>query len=162
MLTILPTYKKIFLAISPIGLILGFSFSLLFLNQHKEEAIVLAYEEIQPEIIEVQEEKMESAIVTAYSCIGLETEEEIKLNCPSKKYSPNGRTATGTEPRPYKTVACDRSNLGKTFYLEGIGEVKCEDTGGAIKGAGRFDLYVESVDAARKWGKQEILYKESK
>lgn len=100
------------------------------------------------------------AKVTAYSCGGLKTEEEIKMNCPSLKKYPKGRTATGTTPRPNITVACDRSNLGKSFKLEGVGVVKCEDTGGSIKGKNRFDLYVETVQEARNWGIKNISYEE--
>lgn len=104
--------------------------------------------------------EVKTAKVTAYSCGGLTTEAEIKMNCPSLKKYPNGRTASGTTPRPRITVACDRANMGKRFHLEGIGEVVCEDTGGAIKGAGRFDLYVTDVQEARKFGKQYIKYRE--
>lgn len=105
-------------------------------------------------------EPMKTALVTAYSCGGLKTETEIKMNCPSLKKYPNGRTSTGTTPRPYITVACDRANTGRKFYLDGIGEVVCEDTGGAIKGAGRFDLYVTDVKEAREFGRQEVQYRE--
>ncbi|NBO60277.1 MAG: hypothetical protein EBU82_04805, partial [Flavobacteriia bacterium] len=77
------------------------------------------------------------AVVTAYSCGGLTTDAEIDMNCPSLRNYPQGRTATGTTPIPNKTVACDKANLGRTFHLEGVGEVTCEDVGGGIKGAGR-------------------------
>lgn len=92
------------------------------------------------------------AHVTAYSCGGIATEAERLMNCP------NGITATGTIPRPYITVACDRANLKKKFVIEGVGEVICEDTGGAIKGAGRFDLYVETVQEAREFGVKQLEY----
>lgn len=98
------------------------------------------------------------ALVTAYSCGGLVTEEEILMNCPSLKNYPEGRTANGTVPVPYKTVACDRANMGRRFVLAGIGEVICTDTGGAIQGEGRFDLYVSDVYEARQFGKQKIQY----
>lgn len=93
------------------------------------------------------------ALITAYSCGGIKTEAERKMNCP------NGITSDGTIPIPYKTMACDRANLGKTFWIEGVGDVKCTDTGGAIKGAGRFDLYVEDIQEAYQWGKQTREYK---
>lgn len=99
------------------------------------------------------------AIVSAYSCGGLTTDAEIDMNCPSLRNHPQGRTATGTTPIPNKTVACDKANLGRTFHLEGVGTVTCEDTGGAIKGAGRFDLYLETVQEARQWGVKKIVYK---
>lgn len=99
------------------------------------------------------------AVVTAYSCGGLTTDAEIDMNCPSLRNYPQGRTATGTTPIPNKTVACDKANLGRTFHLEGVGEVTCEDVGGGIKGAGRFDLYLETVQEARNWGVRKIAYK---
>lgn len=108
----------------------------------------------------IEPPKYKMAKVTAYSCGGLKTEAEIDMNCPSIRKYPNGRTNSGTTPRPYRTVACDRANLGKKFILDGIGEVTCEDTGGAIKGAGRFDVYLPTVQEAREFGVQELLYRE--
>jgi len=99
------------------------------------------------------------AKVSAYSCGGLKTEAEIRMNCPSL-LSGQPKTATGETPIAYKTMACDRANLGKTFNLDinsGI-EIICNDTGGAIKGSGRFDLYVETVAEARAFGVKEIAY----
>ena len=49
--------------------------------------------------------------------------------------------------------------MGKVFVIDGIGSVKCTDTGGAIKGAGRFDLYVATVTEARQWGVQNRIYR---
>lgn len=92
------------------------------------------------------------AKITAYSCEGIKNEAERLMNCP------NGITADGTKPVAYKTMACDRANLGRTFWIEGIGEVKCTDTGGAIKGPGRFDLYVHNIDTAYDWGVQQREY----
>jgi 3D (Asp-Asp-Asp) domain-containing protein len=101
------------------------------------------------------------AKVTAYSCGGINTEAEMLMNCPSLK---NGspKTANGTTPEPMKTMACDKANMGKVFDLQGIGKVLCSDTGGAIKGQGRFDLYVSNIDEAYEWGTQYMLYKEDK
>lgn len=108
-----------------------------------------------PEPTPIPEPKF--AKVTAYSCGGLTTAAEVNMNCPSLK-SGSPKTADGTTPVPYKTMACDKANMGRTFDLKGIGTVKCTDTGGAINGAGRFDLYVETVDEAYKFGVQSIEY----
>ncbi len=97
--------------------------------------------------------------VTAYSCGGLKNEAEIDMNCPSIRRHPNGKTSSGTTPRAYITVACDREYMGQKFILDGIGEVTCEDTGGAIKGEGRFDLYLPTIKEARQWGVQELMYR---
>lgn len=118
-------------------------------------------EEIRQSIDDALLEEMSKvAKITAYSCGGLKTEAEILMNCPSLFHHEKPRTATGTEPIPNKTVACDPANLGRTFYIEGIGIVKCTDTGGAITGAGRFDLYVSDVQEARQWGVKHVAYKE--
>jgi len=109
---------------------------------------------IKEVIVEVKVAK-----VTAYSCGGLKTEAEISMNCPSLR-SGKPKTANGTEPKPNKTMACDPSLMGETFDLEGYGEVTCTDTGGAIKGEGRFDLYVSDVQEAREFGVQYLEYYE--
>jgi 3D (Asp-Asp-Asp) domain-containing protein len=101
---------------------------------------------------------VKKAKVSAYSCGGLKTEAEIKMNCPSLLRG-EPKTATGTTPIPYRTMACDRANLGRTFEIEGIGQVVCNDTGGAIKGSGRFDLYLETVEEARQFGVRELAYR---
>lgn len=122
------------------------------------ETPVNAYQ--SPVIIEKEVIKeIKTAKVTAYSCGGLTTDAEIMMNCPSLK-SGKPRTANGTTPIPYKTMACDPSNLGKTFELEGYGSVTCTDTGSAIKGEGRFDLYVEDVTEAYDYGVKYIEYSE--
>lgn len=119
-------------------------------NKYNESVLVhLSKLENETEPVEPQS----IATVTAYSCGGIETEAQRLMNCP------NGITATGTVPRPYVTVACDRANLGRVFELAGVGSVICEDTGGAIKGAGRFDLYVENIAVAREWGVRQVPYK---
>ncbi len=106
-----------------------------------------------------KEPNLKVAKVTAYSCGGINTDAELEMNCPSlKKGQP--KTANGTTPLPYKTMACDRSLLGKSFDLKGIGTVTCTDLGGAIKGDSRFDLYVYDINEAMKWGTQYVIYEE--
>ena len=119
-----------------------------------------AYKYQPPVIVEKEVVKVvKTARVTAYSCGGLTTEAEITMNCPSLRTG-GPRTANGTTPIANKTMACDSANMGKTFNLEGYGEVTCTDTGGAIKGAGRFDLYVENVAEAYAYGVQYLEYSE--
>ena len=119
-----------------------------------------AYKYQPPVIVEKEVVKVvKTARVTAYSCGGLTTEAEITMNCPSLRTG-GPRTANGTTPIANKTMACDSANMGKTFELEGYGEVTCTDTGGAIKGAGRFDLYVENVAEAYAYGVQYLEYSE--
>jgi 3D (Asp-Asp-Asp) domain-containing protein len=53
-------------------------------------------------------------------------------------------TASGYKLKPEdagKIVACPPEfTLGTKFYIHGVGEVRCEDRGGAIKGK-RLDLW---------------------
>lgn len=71
-------------------------------------------------------------------------------------YAGDTITATGTVPRPYKTVAVDPQVIpyGTILYIEGVGEVVAEDCGGAIVGK-RLDLYLPSEDECIQWGRQE-------
>lgn len=112
----------------------------------------------EPEVI--PEYKL--AHVTAYSCGGLKTKKEILMNCPSL-LSGEPKTANGTTPIAGKTMACDKANMGRKFELIIDGDPQvwiCTDTGGAIKGAGRFDLYVEDVGEAWKFGRRtDIQYR---
>lgn len=110
---------------------------------------------------DTREEVVRLATITAYSCGGLKTEAEIKMNCPSL-LTGSPKTANGTEPIPYATMACDRANMGRTFWLDINGGIKvvCTDRGSAINGYGRFDLYLPTVQEAREWGVQTREYKE--
>lgn len=75
------------------------------------------------------------------------------MNCP------NGRTASGTKPRPNKTAACPAKWLGKSLFIENFGVLKCEDTGGAIT-EGRIDIYVKNYPLAIAFGRQTLGYVE--
>lgn len=119
---------------------------------------VFYYPPVYKEVVEVKvATPTATAKVTAYSCGGLETHAEIMMNCPSL-YTGGPRTANGTAPVPYKTMACDGANMGRTFHIEGVGDVTCTDTGGAINGPGRFDLYLPTVEEARAWGVKKVKY----
>jgi 3D (Asp-Asp-Asp) domain-containing protein len=96
--------------------------------------------------------KNKVGFATAYSCDKSMSAQMRMLNCP------NGITATGTVPKHKKTGACAKENIGKKFYIETIGAVTCEDTGGAIKGIGRFDIYMDSYAQAIAFGGKRINY----
>lgn len=63
--------------------------------------------------------------------------------CCTGKWHVYNRTASGTKPRRYITVAADTDvfPFGTVIYLPGIGMVTVEDRGGAIKG-NHLDIYV--------------------
>lgn len=113
----------------------------------------------EPKEASIHTTRRKTATITAYSCGGLTTNEEIAMNCPSML---NGepKTATGTIPKPYYTMACDRNNLGKLFKIEGVGVVKCEDVGGSVNGEARFDIYLPTIQEAREWGIKHLEYEE--
>lgn len=100
------------------------------------------------------------AKVTAYTCDPTMTPEQKAMNCP------NGITASRTIPLPYKTAACDRKHLGKTFRIHGLGEVKCEDTGGLvndrIRGALAIDWLLPTHADAMEFGTRYLAYEEVK
>lgn len=100
-----------------------------------------------------------TGLATAYSCGNLTTQAEIRMNCPSL-FNGEPKTANGTTPIANKTMACDKANMGRTFFIRGQGMLTCSDTGGAIKGAGRFDIYLDTVEEARQFGKQTVEYYE--
>lgn len=126
-------------------------------NGEIEEEVEESTQEPEKEEI-VQAEEVKIAKVSAYSCGGLTTEAEIRMNCPSL-LSGEPKTATGSTPIPNKTMACDRANLGKQFEIDGQVWV-CNDLGGSIVGENRFDLYLETVDEARQFGVQYLAYSE--
>jgi Uncharacterized protein conserved in bacteria len=70
---------------------------------------------------------------------------------------PGGITATGAAVH-WGIVAVDPGviSLGKNVYVEGYGEARALDTGGAING-NRIDLYMNSQEAAVAWGVRNVL-----
>ena len=99
--------------------------------------------------------------VTAYSCGNLKTQSQILMNCPSL-LDGEPTTSSGTTPIPGKTMACDKANMGRKFEIDGIGILDCTDTGGAIAGPGRFDIYLETYEEAIEFGRQTLRYREIK
>ncbi|MDN5346530.1 MAG: hypothetical protein PWP65_94 [Clostridia bacterium] len=71
-------------------------------------------------------------------------------------YEPNGITATGTRPK-VGTIAVDPAvvPLGSRLYVEGYGFGVAQDVGSAIKG-NRIDVYLESEEAAWRWGVKRV------
>ena len=99
--------------------------------------------------------KERQGIATAYSCEGITTPEEKLMNCP------NGLTASGTIPATDRTIACEKSLIGKvvdiTFQDGTTLTGHCEDTGGAIT-KDRIDVYVKDIQMAREFGVKKINY----
>ncbi len=56
------------------------------------------------------------------------------------------------------TIAADTKYyaFGTRMYVPGYGYGVVEDRGGAIKGPKRLDLYYDSHNAARKWGRKTV------
>lgn len=67
----------------------------------------------------------------------------------------NYETKSGRTPEPYYTVAVDPDviPLGTKLYIEGIGEVRADDTGGAVEGE-VVDLHV-GYDETESFGRIE-------
>ncbi|HUX47045.1 MAG TPA: ubiquitin-like domain-containing protein [Desulfosporosinus sp.] len=70
---------------------------------------------------------------------------------------PGGITKTG-ESVHWGVIAVDPRviSLGKNVYVEGYGQARALDTGGAIKG-NRIDLYMNSIDAALSYGVRNVM-----
>lgn len=67
-----------------------------------------------------------------------------------------GITASGAHVRQGVTIACPRSMpFGTVIKIEGIGDRVCQDRGGAIT-EGHLDLYMDSLQAAKKFGRQKL------
>ena len=66
----------------------------------------------------------------------------------------NYYTKSGRTPEPYYSVAVDSDyiSLGTKLYIEGIGEVRADDTGSAVQG-NVIDLHV-GYDQTESFGRQ--------
>ncbi|MBR1607984.1 MAG: 3D domain-containing protein [Kiritimatiellae bacterium] len=69
-----------------------------------------------------------------------------------------GITASGTRAKR-GTAAADPKYypFGTVLYVPGYGYATVEDTGGAIKGPGRLDLWFSTEREAFKWGRRKNL-----
>lgn len=68
--------------------------------------------------------------------------------------APNEHTASGVRPTPRYTVAADPSiPFGTVLHIEGVGRRVVQDRGSAITGP-KVDLFMDSCDEARSWGRQ--------
>ncbi len=71
----------------------------------------------------------------------------------------DGVTASGLMVTEKRTLACPREYpFGTIVSIEGMGEYRCEDRGGAIKG-NHFDIYVKTKSQAFAFGRQNLTAK---
>lgn len=86
------------------------------------------------------------AEISYYTCDRSMTTAQKRMNCPSLLTVGVPRTATGTYPRGYKTLACNPKLWGTEWRINHLNIIaRCEDTGGHFGPdvrVGRFDLYV--------------------
>jgi 3D (Asp-Asp-Asp) domain-containing protein len=71
-----------------------------------------------------------------------------------------GITASGTKARK-GTIAADRRyyRFGTVLYIPGYGYGRVEDTGRAIQGPSRIDLFFGSHQQALNWGRRRVSVK---
>ena len=71
-----------------------------------------------------------------------------------------GLTSSGTKAK-YGTIAADTRYYpyGTVMKVPGYGKGVVEDTGGAIKGPRRIDLYFKTRKQALEWGRQKLTVK---
>lgn len=79
-----------------------------------------------------------------------------RLTVVATGYVAGGTTASGVSAAP-GVIAVDPSviPLGTKLYIPGIGIVRAEDTGGAIRG-NRIDICFASYAQAEQWGRQTV------
>ncbi len=69
----------------------------------------------------------------------------------------DGITASGIKVTESRTLACPPSfPFGTKILIEGVGVLRCEDRGGAIKG-NHFDIYMETKDEAFAFGRRHLI-----
>ncbi|MDD2766853.1 MAG: 3D domain-containing protein [Candidatus Moranbacteria bacterium] len=69
----------------------------------------------------------------------------------------DGITASGLKVEEKRTLACPPSYpFGTKIAIEGVGVLRCEDRGGAIKG-NHFDIYMETKGEAFAFGRRNLV-----
>ena len=69
----------------------------------------------------------------------------------------DGITASGLKVEEKRTLACPPAYpFGARVKIEGMGEFRCEDRGGAIKG-NKFDIYMETKKEAFSFGRRNLV-----
>lgn len=68
----------------------------------------------------------------------------------------DGITSSGLKVTEKRTLACPANfPFGAKMKIEGMGEYRCEDRGGAIKG-NHVDIYMETKEEAFAFGRQHL------
>ncbi len=69
----------------------------------------------------------------------------------------DGITASGIKVQEKRTLACPPAfPFGTKIAIEGLGEYRCEDRGGAIKG-NKIDIYMETKKEAFAFGRRNLV-----
>lgn len=69
----------------------------------------------------------------------------------------DGITASGLKVEEHRTLACPSSfPFGTKIAIEGMGEYRCEDRGGAIRG-NKIDIYMETKKQAFAFGRRHLV-----
>ncbi len=69
----------------------------------------------------------------------------------------DGVTASGLKVAENRTLACPPAfPFGTKIAIEGMGEYRCEDRGGAIKG-NKIDIYMETKKEAFSFGRRNLV-----
>jgi 3D (Asp-Asp-Asp) domain-containing protein len=69
----------------------------------------------------------------------------------------DGITSSGLKVEEKRTLACPPAYpFGTKISIEGVGVLRCEDRGGAIKG-NHFDIYMETKSEAFAFGRRNLV-----
>lgn len=129
--------------------------------------------QIQEEIKEIEPIKTEEEIKNEAILARWKAKQEAKWeNLPTERFTinasaytaaadecgkSNGITASGIKVQKERTLACPPEYpFGAIIEIEGMGQFRCEDRGGAIKG-NKFDIYMETKAEAFKFGRRNLV-----
>lgn len=121
----------------------------IFNAYHSKPKEKIVYKEVEVyREIDIKQADSFTAVCTAYTA----GEESTGKSPGDKGY---GITASG-KPVRSGVVAADINILpfGTKIYIEGMGIYEVWDKGGAVKG-NKIDIYMETLDEAREFGRQE-------
>lgn len=123
------------------------------MNTFKPSRVEIKHEKHErPKLVEVTSRGREIRVTATAYTAGIESTGK------SPSHPQYGITASGKRAREYHTIAVDTHfiPLGSEVYIKEFNRTYiAEDTGGAIKG-NRVDIYMESLQRAKEFGRKEI------
>lgn len=142
-------------------------------KEFTQEAQIKESQEIEAEkelIVKTEEELKNDAILDKWKAKQTDkwanlSQEEFVINASAYTAAADecgwntGITASGIKVEEKRTLACPPEYpFGTIVEIEGMGQFRCEDRGGAIKG-NHFDIYMQTKAEAFKFGRRNLVAK---